>query len=467
MEVQTAQPPSCSSSAAGYPRWVMLEQYVKSNVQDSSRITPDAKTLAAARTSNGHRIQVSLGLAEPPATSALRVELPEGVYAKYATVVAADGDSLLLRVNLDQRSFASDDTLDHFVYNAGSAAADPSRPPSLSLLPSYNVTYRPMIQYLVTDATGILRHGDDQIVVAELHTATVRVTLETKAAELYMFRSGEWSIRRPRICSSVAGDGSLFGRASNRNLGVTAGGVLKFVNIFPRCCCGGAGTSKCEHSNHAYTIHTYTLRTEGMEWVMDGMVDATELWALEAYKGLPRVPLDYPIVSMDEPHVICFLLCEDHHVKYGDQTLWLLKVDTRSKTIQSVSKYPGGRFLGRALIPSSISYYLNSYPICSSDGTSTSLGQTSQMDIEKLRAYDSRNSMLQSSCKSFAKPAVEASEILAALQDIPSYGLDRDDMLKAYSILSNDNGLRLRSLLGLPLNLRKDWLLMEIKAGDA
>uniref|UniRef100_A0A0Q3UYU1 Uncharacterized protein n=2 Tax=Setaria TaxID=4554 RepID=A0A0Q3UYU1_SETIT len=206
MEVQTAQPPSCSSSAAGYPRWVMLEQYVKSNVQDSSRITPDAKTLAAARTSNGHRIQVSLGLAEPPATSALRVELPEGVYAKYATVVAADGDSLLLRVNLDQRSFASDDTLDHFVYNAGSAAADPSRPPSLSLLPSYNVTYRPMIQYLVTDATGILRHGDDQIVVAELHTATVRVTLETKAAELYMFRSGEWSIRRPRICSSVAGD---------------------------------------------------------------------------------------------------------------------------------------------------------------------------------------------------------------------------------------------------------------------
>ncbi|KAF8711116.1 hypothetical protein HU200_029122 [Digitaria exilis] len=45
--------------------------------------------------------------------------------------------------------------------------------------------------------------------------------------------------------------------------------------------------------------------------------------------------------------------------------------------------------------------------------------------------------------------------ILAALRKIP--GLVREDMLKAYSILSHDSsGRRFRSLLGLPMNLRKD-----------
>ena len=29
-----------------------------------------------------------------------------------------------------------------------------------------------------------------------------------------------------------------------------------------------------------------------MEWVKDGTVDATELWALDAYEGLPRIPLE-------------------------------------------------------------------------------------------------------------------------------------------------------------------------------
>jgi hypothetical protein len=41
--------------------------------------------------------------------------------------------------------------------------------------------------------------------------------------------------------------------------------------------------------------------------------------------------------------------------------------------------------------------------------------------------------------------------------------------LKAYRILicSDDDGRRLRSFLRLPKDLRKDWLLMEIKTSDA
>lgn len=120
---------SGSSSAACYPRWVILERHCKSTVDDdlSCAKAVAAKTMAAARTSNGHPIQFSLSLAEPPATSSVRVKFPDGVHLKYCITMAAHGDSLLIVVNFNQ-------WCDHFVYNAGDAAADPPRPPSLLLL---------------------------------------------------------------------------------------------------------------------------------------------------------------------------------------------------------------------------------------------------------------------------------------------------------------------------------------------
>ncbi|TVU26643.1 hypothetical protein EJB05_29197, partial [Eragrostis curvula] len=56
-------------------------------------------------------------------------------------------------------------------------------------------------------------------------------------------------------------------------------------------------------------------------------------------------------------------------------------------------------------------------------------------------------------------------KVLMVLEDIPD--LARDDMLKAFSILIYDSGRRFRSLLELPKNLRKDWLLIEVKASEA
>ncbi|KAF8711092.1 hypothetical protein HU200_029098 [Digitaria exilis] len=185
----------------------------------------------------------------------------------------------------------------------------------------------------------------------------------------------------------------------NRNVCATAcGGALKFVNVFPRCCCGR------RRADGAYVINTWTLRMSDMEWVRDAMVDATELWALDAYKGLPRVPLSHPVVSMDEPYVICFVLAE-----------------------------------------------------------------TDEETYDQMVADEAGDSILQSSCetKLSVEPAVKASEILAVLQEIPSYGLDRDDMLKtAYRVLNHGDGHRFRSLLSLPTDLRKPWLLMEIKASE-
>ncbi|CAN6362419.1 unnamed protein product [Urochloa humidicola] len=76
------------------------------------------------------------------------------------------------------------------------------------------------------------------------------------------------------------------------------------------------------------------------------------------------------------------------------------------------------------------------------------------------------NEHLTDNTSSNSEAASPEETILAALQEIP--GLAREEMLKAYSILIHDrNGRRLRALVALPMILRKDWLLMEIRTSEA
>jgi hypothetical protein len=344
----------------------MLEQYLEVIKVQHSSCSPtdgdDTKTLAAARTSAGHPIQVSLRFAEPPALSRIFLRIPDGLKEERSKVLAAHGDSVLIQVRIREKNqqYA---TFEHFVYNAGGAhAAESPRPPSLWLLPPYyqQRTYSSgsdlVTRELFDGHTGLLRCGeeDEEVVVAELWVSSLRSDDDTpRMLELFMFRSGKWEsysteIREEwewdlpslvswdtvvpvddhRLCWVDLIRGVMVldvfketptaqyvqlpmdpGGRFNRSVCTTAGGgALKFVNIFGRCCCGAAASCDCEHSRHAYTINTWTMRIGNgdMEWVKDGMVDATELWALEAYKGLPRDPLDRAIVSIDEPEVICF-----------------------------------------------------------------------------------------------------------------------------------------------------------------
>ncbi|CAO2143448.1 unnamed protein product [Urochloa humidicola] len=79
---------------------------------------------------------------------------------------------------------------------------------------------------------------------------------------------------------------------------------------------------------------------------MDGMVDATELWALDAYKRLPRIQLAHPIVSLDDPNVIFFMVSERFYKwKRSHKKDRLILVDMKSKTLRSVSRYDGLSFL--------------------------------------------------------------------------------------------------------------------------
>ncbi|KAL6653268.1 hypothetical protein ACP70R_008846 [Stipagrostis hirtigluma subsp. patula] len=542
METEATQrPPSGSPAATAYPRWVLLSPYADRE-PDGSYSTADANTLVSGRTSTGEPIGVSLVVAAPPASSRVCFHLPPEVVANYATVVAAHGDSLLIHVVFKTNGWWRDRTHEYFVYNAGAGAADPPRPPSLSLLPPCFLTEQELGRFgrrsdgrerreLSSTATGLLRRGEEDLVVAELRmvAASDDDWPVQRVAELLLFRSGEWCVKRPPVSHdhgddtllpswragtvATVGDGGLIcwadlscglmptdvfddtpvlqyvalpaaamephpGRGSTRNVSVTAGGTVKFVNVFPRCCCGGAGATNCRRSQHAYTINTWTLRMDDMVWVMDGMVDATELWSLDAYKGLPCVQPWNPIMSVEEPHVMCFVVCESYFVEGGNITEWQIMIDTRNKTIRSVSSYPINQ-CGRMTLPSRVTYYLNSYPGSSNGGTSSSLsknhvdnGAPPPVVIDDFQTNNVTNTSVQFSCNSSAKPMQQVSEIvspekkiLAALEEIPD--LARDDMLKAYSILSHDNGRRFRSLMELPMSLRKDWLLMEIKAWDA
>lgn len=258
----------------------------------------------------------------------------------------------------------------------------------------------------------------------------------------------------------------LSGPASTRSVCVTGDGgrTVKLVGVFPRCCCGETGSTHCRRSHYAYTVNTWTLRLETMAWVMDGMVDATELWASDAYQGLPRVPLSCPLVSMEDPHTICFSLCEWFHDKQGcDKTQWLLLVDIRRKSILSVDCHSDelGRLAYRQLHPSMVSSYLDPNPSSRNDASSSKEGYVDMipslpMDVvDEPRQNDARGNSARPSLESSPKPGMEAQAIFAGFQEIPSYGLDHEDMLKAYNILSLDNGRCLTSLLGIPKNMRR------------
>ena len=137
----------------------------------------DNKTLAESRISTGqqHHLRVSFRLAAPPAISFLCYDYagtaPDDENNRELAVIAAHGDSIVLRMMPRRRTFVDGrevpPTFDHFVYRAGTG----TRPPSLTLVPglSFPRKYgRP--RFLLDEDTGVLRRGEDDLLVAQLDT---------------------------------------------------------------------------------------------------------------------------------------------------------------------------------------------------------------------------------------------------------------------------------------------------------
>ncbi|CAD6254443.1 unnamed protein product [Miscanthus lutarioriparius] len=397
------------AAAAAYPPWVIFEHYCTLEVQGCSSSIADTNTLARCRTTAGHLINVSLCLAAPPQVSRVRVQLPS----------CRHRDALCRSPRVTRR------------------LGGPPRRGEASR------------RYLDTDSTGLLRRGEGDFLVAELKMEYVkdRDNKVHKEAALHLLRSVscEWLVKPPVISGYADAGECVDDMASScqNNFVIPVGeqmlcwvdlarGLLFSDVVFdespslrhvPLPKDPDFGLRRCRASHHAYAIHTWTLRMDvDMAWVMDGSLDATQVWALDGYNCLPRVELDnpVPVVSMDEPDAICF---EDGGAVVVGPSL----------AQQGLQGQPPG-------------------PAAQAEAMQNLMSSRIK---NKLQAIDDTT-----------QAASPEAAILAVLQEIP--GLDRDDMMKAYrSLPHDDSGRRFRSLMGLPMDLRKDWVLMEVKASEA
>uniref|UniRef100_A0A0D9XTB6 DUF1618 domain-containing protein n=1 Tax=Leersia perrieri TaxID=77586 RepID=A0A0D9XTB6_9ORYZ len=133
-----------------------------------------------------------------------------------------------------------------------------------------------------------------------------------------------------------------------RKIGAAGDDTVRFVSIDNRCCCGTPVIrSRCEHSSSAFmvTMWSLALRTTGespMVWVKEAVLDCEEIWALLAAssKGLPRVYVVCPVVSFENPDVVCFIARSEDIDDDEDGKIWTIEIDMKRKTLMSVAPCP-------------------------------------------------------------------------------------------------------------------------------
>jgi len=216
---QSQLPPASSSPVApaattgtASPQWTPLAPYGGGSGK-ACNITGDSKTIAAAATSNGHRISVSLRREPFSVMSRICLRFLPGTAdrASASSTVIAGARRLSSRADhFDRKLLETPRAFDYFVYsNAGAgddATADPAaRPPSLYLLPA-------PVPALELSATGLLcRGGEAKFVVAVWRSLGLCGPRTAAAAtpigfELRLFRHGKWCVEPSsgRVSSSRA-----------------------------------------------------------------------------------------------------------------------------------------------------------------------------------------------------------------------------------------------------------------------
>ncbi|KAJ1277504.1 hypothetical protein BS78_04G009000 [Paspalum vaginatum] len=166
-----------------------------------------------------------------------------------------------------------------------------------------------------------------------------------------------------------------------RCLSVSDAGIIKLVCII---------TKELPSPSYPFTITTWALvDIQHGRWEMDPKLSmgASEFFRLCAAQScLPRVQPSFPVVSLVDPDVVCFLLRD-----MGHNLFWMIQVNMREKLLQSSAIYineeeEGGgyppkrasrnKFFGYYFIPSKFSSYLSVDAI-------TSLELSGKMQKEK------------------------------------------------------------------------------------
>ncbi|KAM0901070.1 hypothetical protein ACQ4PT_020211 [Festuca glaucescens] len=501
--METSQ--SCNAlvaAAADYPRWVMFADnppHCWGSTADPYPINADARTVAHARTSTGHPVRASFCFATPPAVSRLNLNSDDGFSGSktnHNVVVAAHGDSVLVRTSVwnKQQPYRRDHTTDHFVYSSGDGT---DRLPTLSLLPPCYIHGKSADVFTMErNGTGILRLGDGELVVATnlkmaINACDVDGGTEQAEAEFHVLRSSElqWKVERLPVRHDVNKGEVSFGWWVTDRVIPVAGrpywvdlhqGILfsdvcgeshelRFMPLPPdplrreRTKGGSPDCSRNLCATDGGAAVKFVL-DGGMGWEKDSMVDSGELWALDAYQCLPRLPIDLPVVSIDDPNIICFFVSEHWHIPSsgGSKTTWVVMIDTRTKSLVGSVPISSSEqhYFAEELLPSQVSNYFNTSPGTRND-TPPASERPRRKDIRVLRAVET--SVIQ------VPPVVTDCVgspnhvILAALEEIP--GMNRDEMLRAYNVLACDDRRRYRSLMVLPMDMRKDYCCMLVDMG--
>lgn len=389
-----------SPPAAG-PRWVMLSSYLSRRGNFG-----DPKTAAESTTSTGHGFRVSAHLAAPPASSYLCYDWREGSHSSDEDdleIIAAHGDSVLFRI---QHCTMEDYFVYSAGASATSTSAPSlsllpidvfSESPSLRpdiFEQTTGVLRRSDDEVLVVELgvssgsgaprgtvdLNVLRLGSsewdmrwavpivlgdgsrDGMILRRWGLPDRAVPVGTRFMCWVKYSSGflicdmadpNLVLRPvPLPVAPRVGRGNN-GRYSNddddddqmrnyRNMCGAGTNGLRFVSIDPRCCCCGGPR---RGSRFAFTVTTWTMNLttdEHLTWVMDSVLDCEELWGLPGYEGLPCVTPGFPVVSPDNPNVICFKLSGRHmrECSYHVKKVWMLEVDMRKKVLLSVVQCP-------------------------------------------------------------------------------------------------------------------------------
>lgn len=92
-----------------------------------------------------------------------------------------------------------------------------------------------------------------------------------------------------------------------------------------------------------------------MKWQKGVVIKGKELWAMEGYDiHLPRITPHFPLLSMDEPSIIYFVLVLD--LDDGKEETWVVALDTDCKNILWSREI--------RTIPSDEDLEMSSYNIC-------------------------------------------------------------------------------------------------------
>ncbi|OQU82988.1 hypothetical protein SORBI_3005G058000 [Sorghum bicolor] len=145
-------------------------------------------------------------------------------------------------------------------------------------------------------------------------------------------------------------------------MGSVGASKVRFVSVSPHCCCGGPGRSTCAHSRFAFTVTTWTMdlsmdMESPLTWVKDGEVDCEEIWALPGYEGLPRANLECPMVSLEDPNVVCFLVSNNRYfTTYEDRKVWMIQLNINTKTLLSVVQFSNDHWNAYYHLPAQLQY---------------------------------------------------------------------------------------------------------------